>query len=410
MKNLILLTTSYPFGNVGEAFLETEIVYLSKYFDRITIIATKPDSRLLRSVPSNTVVLEFPNNRIVWRSICVILGNGYTIVKYLLPETSVIFRKIDFYTINRFMETLKHLVKALLIKKFILQNIQLSEGKVIIYSYWFNGAALAAGILNKDLANVKAISRLHGWDLYTESHAINYFPFQGVKAKLLDKCIFISDHGKNYFENKYGIYGNSLVSKLGTTNNDKPHLEPADNKFHILSCSSLHKDKRINYIIESIALINDLELCWTHIGGGELFNDLNKLARLKLGCKENITYQFLGSITNKNVFQFYKQNYVHLFITASESEGIPVSIMEAMSFGIPVIATDVGGTSEIVDSACGVLLAKDCSYSDIKDAIMKIHSDYSLYPYRENAYNKWQSDFNAEINYKNFAEEISSLL
>lgn len=40
----------------------------------------------------------------------------------------------------------------------------------------------------------------------------------------------------------------------------------------------------------------------------------------------------------------------------SDSEGIPVSIMEAMSFGIPVIARNVGGMSEIVNEENGLLL------------------------------------------------------
>ena len=44
---------------------------------------------------------------------------------------------------------------------------------------------------------------------------------------------------------------------------------------------------------------------------------------------------------------------VDLFLTVSANEGIPVSIMEAQSFGIPVIATDVGGISEIVNNVNG---------------------------------------------------------
>ena len=45
-----------------------------------------------------------------------------------------------------------------------------------------------------------------------------------------------------------------------------------------------------------------------------------------------------------------------MFINLSSSEGIPVSIMEAQSFGIPVIATNVGGSGEIVVSETGVLV------------------------------------------------------
>lgn len=54
----------------------------------------------------------------------------------------------------------------------------------------------------------------------------------------------------------------------------------------------------------------------------------------------------------------------------SDSEGIPVSIMEAMSFGIPVIARNVGGMSEIVNEENGLLLEND----DAEDAASKISS------------------------------------
>ena len=47
------------------------------------------------------------------------------------------------------------------------------------------------------------------------------------------------------------------------------------------------------------------------------------------------------------------------FINLSDSEGIPVSIMEAMSVGIPIIARDVGGNREIVTNNNGCLLEGD---------------------------------------------------
>jgi len=43
----------------------------------------------------------------------------------------------------------------------------------------------------------------------------------------------------------------------------------------------------------------------------------------------------------------------------SETEGIPVSIMEAQSAGVPILATNLGGTSEIVNNENGFLVEKD---------------------------------------------------
>lgn len=48
---------------------------------------------------------------------------------------------------------------------------------------------------------------------------------------------------------------------------------------------------------------------------------------------------------NQLVYDFYRNNDVDVFVNLSESEGIPVSIIETISFGVPVVATDVGGNS-----------------------------------------------------------------
>lgn len=64
---------------------------------------------------------------------------------------------------------------------------------------------------------------------------------------------------------------------------------------------------------------------------------------------------------NQQVYDYYKSNKVDVFVNVSYSEGLPVSLMEASSFGIPVIATDVGGSAEIIDKEQknGFLLDKD---------------------------------------------------
>jgi len=49
----------------------------------------------------------------------------------------------------------------------------------------------------------------------------------------------------------------------------------------------------------------------------------------------------------ENIGRFYKG--LHLYINTSIHEGIPMSILEAMSYGLPIIAPDVGGISEIID-------------------------------------------------------------
>ena len=89
-------------------------------------------------------------------------------------------------------------------------------------------------------------------------------------------------------------------------------------------------------------------------------------------------------------------------INTSSYEGIPVSMMEAMSFSIPVIGTDVGGVSEIVEhQKNGYLLPTNPEVKEIIEALTKLYylNEEEYLNLRRNAYQTWQNKFNAEANY-----------
>ena len=108
--------------------------------------------------------------------------------------------------------------------------------------------------------------------------------------------------------------------------------------------------------------------------------------------------------------KYYYENYIDLFINLSESEGIPVSIMEALSAGIPVLATNVGGTKEAVNNDNGFMIDKDLDL----EKVCKLISKYFGVPLdqkkekRQNAKLYWEEHFNAKKNYKHFEKIILS--
>ncbi|NMC40567.1 MAG: glycosyltransferase, partial [Bacteroidales bacterium] len=80
------------------------------------------------------------------------------------------------------------------------------------------------------------------------------------------------------------------------------------------------------------------------------------------------------------------------FINVSSSEGVPVSVMEALSFGIPVIATDAGGTSEIVNNTNGRLIPVDFDPKDLAAIIENLVHDEKYQGYRHNARKSWEEN------------------
>mgnify|MGYP000945230419 CR=1 FL=1 len=82
---------------------------------------------------------------------------------------------------------------------------------------------------------------------------------------------------------------------------------------------------------------------------------LHRLAEEKLDAKENIIYELLGDLDTDEVNRVYEKRAFDVFVNTSRKEGVPVSIMEAMRYGIPAIAPRVGGVPELVTADVGYL-------------------------------------------------------
>jgi glycosyltransferase involved in cell wall biosynthesis len=112
------------------------------------------------------------------------------------------------------------------------------------------------------------------------------------------------------------------------------------------------------------------------------------------------------------VISFFTNHYVDLLINVSSSEGLPVSMMEAMSARIPVMGTRVGGVNEIVkDGYNGFLLPPDPDAGFIANSLRKFYllPEAEKEKFRLHAFNTWEEKFNAAINYPSFTNEILSL-
>ncbi|MEE1279017.1 MAG: glycosyltransferase, partial [Acutalibacteraceae bacterium] len=149
---------------------------------------------------------------------------------------------------------------------------------------------------------------------------------------------------------------------------------------------------------------------WVHIGDGPLMSDMQNYAKQKL-AKTNIEYRFLGQLALSDVHKYYESAKVNLFVNCSDTEGTPVSVMEAMSYGIPCIARNVGGMAEVLTDECGVLLDADAGSDEISAAIEQMYSlDSKVYlEKRANARKKIEDEFDAAKNFKDYILRVTAL-
>jgi glycosyltransferase involved in cell wall biosynthesis len=301
--------------------------------------------------------------------------------------------------------------KALSIAQQLESTIEID--KAIFYSYWLDEKAIALALLKKKYQNLKAISRAHGWDVYDERHPNLYLPYRQLLLDRLDSVFTISNNGKDYLTSKYpGKTRNLKLSRLGTIPLQEIPQKRNCECYQIISISSIIPLKRVDKILNLISSIKSInKVHWTHIGDGPDFEKIKKIALEKSKMNSNFSFKMVGQLPNSELRDLLTNEYFDLFLNLSETEGIPVTIMEAQSAGIPVLATNVGGTSEIVNNHNGFLVEKDFNFQSALTIIGNfLSSDETKKQQKRNAsFENWRQYYNAISNYGQFVEILTKL-
>jgi colanic acid/amylovoran biosynthesis glycosyltransferase len=416
-KILLLLSSDYPYGN-GESFLAGEMPYLSGAFDEVHILTRGRGDQQSVSLPSNvktSVITGFSSGIVQFIKALALLFNKDFLGELKQLKRINVSRSFLVYKI-----ALRSLLRAKAIARYISLYIQQNtgDGKLFLYSYWTDEAALAAVLTKRRHPGITAFSRMHGWDLYFERHPACYLPYRPVIISGLEAVFVNSMQGIIYLNQKFGGQYNDrlLLSRLGIEDHFNVTVKQATGSgetFRIISCSAAIQIKRISLIAEALSLLDhEIKIEWHHAGAGPLLEETRNYTDKLSGTQKNINCFFYGQIPNEVVFGLYKEYAFDLFINVSETEGFPVSLMEAMSFGVPVIATGVGGVPEIImDAYNGFLLPGKLQAGELAE---KIAAFIRLSPdkkneLRSNARHTWEEKFNAVNNYRQFTETIIKL-
>lgn len=306
-----------------------------------------------------------------------------------------------FYFINEFFVEkvytrsywLKSWVSSVLKTKFLLKsdlyeylvNIP-GKDNTVLYFYWGNNQALIIPFL-KSLGFKKIIVRFHGFDLYKERLG-GYQPFRRQLLSSITLAAPISEYGARYLGKEYGdIDFNSKILRLGVKNIGRSK-KSKDDWLRLVSCARVIKLKRIDLVARVLKQL-PYNIEWTHIGDGDYLQDVKEEL---IDSPGNFRATLLGWFSPGKVPEFYRDRRVDIFISLSASEGIPVSVMEALAAGIPVFSTRVGGISEIIDHEVGRLVEPDLAEHDYIDHLKAFIEQYSLKAddFREAAYKRFQ--------------------
>ena len=190
---------------------------------------------------------------------------------------------------------------------------------------------------------------------------------RSFSIKKSDIVVTPSQHLKNFilnlgFKNKIEIINNGVFIPEENTNiftNDQ---------INITIVSRLVSHKNIEKIIRAISDLNDPLIYLNIIGDGPELNQLQKIS-LESNNKDNIIFH--GKLNRDDINHIFLKS--DIYIQASNYEGLPHSLLEAMSYGIPVLCTPVGECKEILGNEDrGYILDLPVSKNNIKSKISQI--------------------------------------
>lgn len=398
----------YFLDNLKSPFEVNDLKIIAKRYEIIYLfVVNKIEDKT--QIPENVVVFE---NYIRWgeyNSAKYLLKNIFSIIGIYLNEC---FATKEILSIKKsFAVIVSNIFKADCILDVCNKN-KISAHNSVFYSFWFYDCVYLAWLKNKN-STLKTITRTHGGDLFEYRGSLKgKVLFRNFQFKNLDYVFSVSETGTKYLQEKYSKFSYKIKTIfLGSVTHANLAPFSKDNDFVIVSCARVRNIKRVYKIAETLQYIN-FPLTWYHIGNENLNSTdvtvpLYKKAKEELKSNKNINYIPLGSMDNISVYDFYAKTPINLFISLSETEGIPVSMMEAVSFGIPVLSTDVGGCNEIVNEQTGILIPLETEAKQIAETITAFkNSEKNTVEYRKDVRKFWEENFDVEKNYKKFFEIV----
>jgi glycosyltransferase involved in cell wall biosynthesis len=348
-KKIICITSSFPFGKL-EVWAGNELNSLLEQGNEIIVIPRTGKGKVinedaLKFIP-NVIDLPFLN----WAMLVSMLIYVFSKPILLFKLLSEIIKQS-----NNVVDVMKGII--VLPKSLFLVKMLANQKVDHIHSYSTSSAAIMAFVLSSYLKVPWS------YTLHTSAQLNNRFKrsylFQADSASI---CRTISQRTAIELSTFIGPDLSRKIRKvhLGVkTVVELKERTKTNTPFIIATPAVFLEYKGHAYAIDAARELINMGINgfkWFFYGSGPLLRDIqHKAQKLKL---HNHCF-FPGNIDHRELLDKYEDREIDLVVLTSitsgfQPEGIPVSLMEAMSYAVPVVATDSGGTLELIGDGAGV--------------------------------------------------------
>jgi len=181
--------------------------------------------------------------------------------------------------------------------------------------------------------------------------------FGRLTISFAEKVVGISTEA-SLFVKKLGAKNPKVIYNSVDTNFFKRKKEAPKDKINIVFIGRLIEAKGVQDLIEAFKKIKGENLNLDIVGDGFFKSSLERMA------KKDKRIKFLGEKNQEEIKEILEQS--HILVNPSYSEGLPTSVLEAGAMEVSVLATNVGGTGEIIDDGKNGFLIKPKDTKNLK--------------------------------------------
>ena len=277
---------------------------------------------------------------------------------------------------------------------------------------WLSGAATW---VTARLLGLPFTVTTHAYDIYAKSELLDLVVTQA------DHVFTISEYNRNVIEEKCNCTpGHVSVLRCGIrydkmkTGAQVDRARADSSSIRIMSVGSLNDKKGHDYLIEACALLakRELSLTCSIFGDGRRYDELQSKI-VDLGIEKQV--HLLGPKPQEEIVDAFHQH--DIFVLAAvvaangDRDGIPVVLMEAGAFGLPLISTNVSGIPELVQHERTGLIVPERDPSALADAIQRLATDPALRRrLGERASALVHEEYEIDHNAESFTRSIESVL
>jgi len=217
--------------------------------------------------------------------------------------------------------------------------------------------------------------------------------FIAVSQEIADSVIEYTGRGCEYIPSSVPIKGKPK---------DVAAYNPDGKEVRVGFVGRVSLPKNPVRFVETAALISEVmpNVQFIIVGDGELRKEMEqKVRELKMDDK----FTFLGFLPNPAD----EMRKLDVLLLTSDHEGTPMVLLEAMSYGLPVVSTRVGGIPTVIENWKDGVLAEDFAPATIAKDVVALLSDKEKYvAISRSAYHKIREEFSYENNIKKYMEIV----